>query len=1827
MNFQILELPKTNDTLDYLNMNIPFITAEKNEKLISKYAEKLKKTAESFRIFTDKDAITVNSNGILDRFYFDYDAYNVHIEGETVVVASEYRKETVDFDNIEASSIINMEETPYYMILEGFIPLSHTFDYMLDIADVPFSNMIKKSSIPDKVFRKIGNDKEIAEIVDLLVDDIEVDMEDTIVSYGKAIDFLIHKTKPTDFIQITGDDIRKIASTKLLVTNVVFEDSFIPEDDNELVSNSFMSSKVYGVEIDADNPIYILVDDFYQFSSSPINKKSMLSIEKMFISKIENIAHNVIISEDREHIEPEHIISNKEAKVIIDQFFYKIRDNYIDNIADFKEYMRSLCDIDIEYLSTDFSIDGGKIYIGFDYNNMNSIFNSDAIKNILLKKRGAYQHNIDEITYHAARYFKDQKKISNLSAYAEQLGINIDISTQKLAETFDAIRKVVAKLCIMSPDTVSGVDIPEFPIVLPSAIQVIPPSLNYIVPPLILPRIVQPVFFDTTFRSPLIAVPPVSQIFSKFSTIAIPSLNRQPYIHITKILNVEYPRVSGTGRRVIPAMPIISEPIYRDRKNPECKINIDGDAPTMVVFDSDGECRERYIATSNRTLNMTDAGAILSKMETEKKYGIDNDGFVIPVPEVLGFMLYETMMCMSIDADISLNVNFCDVVVTVDEDDERTITGFCSKGEDSTSDSEEIVLKPGKYFILNGLIIDEHGVKSGTPIVTETEWMHPEEVVLSSFVHLDSEENSINSKNAANEMSLQIANYLENVRYKNRETNPPTESYVGGFENIKNTEASGHVFMLDYVSLEAQDNIDSVYSQGGKADFMGIFGGLDAPKKDVEEIIKPKIAMTTEGVGVGGEEGTVFRIYDSSVSSDVFMQEVPYYVSMGDESLYVERDKFVLIEIDEGDAMSYLYDSSSSYSVTIETKEIPNAIGELVVETGLEITSENGTSKFIRIYPRLGSLSSFELPVPDCNAVPLRPIVPRQTPFIVIPVLTDLNGPIAVEECAETSPYYVGISRELEYDINIDIQHINETTNSDDFAESIPETRTITIPAGETKSEEFTITTASDSESEGPESFVEKIVKIYPADGGKSADEFVLTMPQIRTTIIDKPKCGVNANITTSVREGDNISIFLSAYGLIGCAGEEAELTYSISLVAGGTASVNDDFEDAVYEKDGEIVGSLSGVASGVLTTSMPSKRLYIPTLEDDTFEGPESAIIKISFSGDCDMPDGFGGNAKEYEVLIYDIDDPDYPEPPEPPCVITSTVPAPTREGDTATGRIILNKNAPSDMIFTLMSEDMGAVDGVDYSIVEESVIIPAGEYYVEYHVDILTDSTFEGPEAFAIHFEGPTDCFMVNNPIVVTIYDEDDPDYEPPEPPLPPEPPVPPENWDTPCQSSVIPPSPPVEGGVGTGSIIMTLPKEYPVTFRIEAEDAGATYGSSGDYFFGTSPNNDNFIEVTIPKGESSAEFEITFMEDEDIEGSESFILNVSNITDDCAVVNSPQAVTIIDKNIPEVELPIVDGGVEDGLIGVDFPVPFGAPIFDVKFAMSVGSDEIGCDSEPSLGSDIDPLVYENISDLSSVDPDTGSQDTGDVPGAVTMNFTFSAAKGEWNSEVNGVVIPGYTMKSINASICAVFGAVDGNADANGDVLAQGYAKDSIPEGAHKIYIGPSTEFASKVIYKRLSDSSWFTIPLDEIVKEMKDNTTGKSFADSGSVIELASSPAPMSKQLKGGVVTIGELGTPGAMYHYKHHGSDPEWPVVSTYAGAEATSLVAGSHLITSGGGPVPQVIHTNAENANEYEGALPEKGGLFVFINHSTITIAIKDMKAPLSQNRTVKFTWG
>ena len=418
-------------------------------------------------------------------------------------------------------------------------------------------------------------------------------------------------------------------------------------------------------------------------------------------------------------------------------------------------------------------------------------------------------------------------------------------------------------------------------------------------------------------------------------------------------------------------------------------------------------------------------------------------------------------------------------------------------------------------------------------------------------------------------------------------------------------------------------------------------------------------------------------------------------------------------------------------------------------------------------------------------------------------------------------------------------------------------------------------------------------------------------------------------------------------------------------------------------------------------------------------------------------------------------------------------------------------------------------------------------------------------------------------------------------------------------------------------TGKLKLPAPATQDSCYTIKSDDGSA---KAGENYKILTP-----MPITIKKGDTEASFQIEGIPDtnrDSFSGSFSLtVVNAERCSSDkkCKIMTPSTSITVFQPPVVQQGRNIVVGDVD-------------IEPYDIKELKTIGHQAIECDDKSDVHSGIDGRVYENISDLSSIDPDTGSQKEGVVPGAITMSLTMTAYRAIEREEKDiATQRPTYRLETLNISVCAVLGSVDGIQDENGDILAQGFPKEKIPkDGEPVVYIGPKQEFVSITRHIRGEDFSIYEIDIANIVSQYvvkhSDDEEDKIeyFTDADSV-RILQNELSAEKQIKKNEVVVGDIGTPGAITHYKHVGLNPKWPVVATYGGSESIANIEGSHIISTGSGLIPAVYKIGQEDYRKYilKGL---KEPLTLFLTNKMMVFVVKDINAPLSQNRKIQFLW-
>jgi hypothetical protein len=339
----------------------------------------------------------------------------------------------------------------------------------------------------------------------------------------------------------------------------------------------------------------------------------------------------------------------------------------------------------------------------------------------------------------------------------------------------------------------------------------------------------------------------------------------------------------------------------------------------------------------------------------------------------------------------------------------------------------------------------------------------------------------------------------------------------------------------------------------------------------------------------------------------------------------------------------------------------------------------------------------------------------------------------------------------------------------------------------------------------------------------------------------------------------------------------------------------------------------------------------------------------------------------------------------------------------------------------------------------------------------------------------------------------------------------------------------------------------------------------------------------------------------------------------------------------------------GVLRGMSGV-----FGASIKRTEVLQCATYIDDDDDETCSESSGIDGGIKENISDLTSVVIETGEQEPGDVPMALSCRLNMHLSKYEPYIDVAKRLHEAVRKTFVSLEI--TLGVIDGLQDLRGDILAQGYTQEQIDEAvengaSHVCYIGPKG--ASKILLTptRMTDTglpegneigTLFALDTTKMIMEVVKNAPsscgvegepfGKvynvmddEYIDGTPMINTGNIPPEDLKAL--GVVSIDGISTPGFLLAYKHAGTNKKKPIVVGYTGTSELDLLEEKMIIGTTPSVFPVTIITHQASGYSLVPTLdPDNSGIVIFINDKTIEFFVRDVFAPLAQNRTMKCMW-
>jgi hypothetical protein len=560
--------------------------------------------------------------------------------------------------------------------------------------------------------------------------------DNSIMNIKTMNEMFLSKTTPFSSLSVVNDNILNIVSSSIELVDPTMQEGY----SGTARAFSDLIPLLYGVNggrvtLDEMNntssaesgvlpSLYISSP---QLQESPINKGYLESLALDYVTLLNPSFNNTVVSQTREYSE-NSVMSIGDARRHVSAFFDSLTTNSIGSITEFKRYIDGVCATDYSgFMDYTFSVEGGKIYNGFDYDSKYSILNSQALRNLLIEQTGQYTRNMP-IVYSAVLYFPDITKINELSAYAQKLGYPFDISQDTIAQVFLQLKKVVGKLCVMSPDVIPDDEDPVVPEFKASAFFA-PPSLFSSFSPWIgRSMLIKPTYFsqiDIYMSSP----PSIGSFLSGIVTSVY--LNKPIYI----------PPVEDGTDMTIPQIGVFNQSMsIKTITSPE-NLNMRGAMslfkkedeyePYISVFATSDNCSNRYRMDSYRQINMMEVAIVASSLVahslTSKYYFYsDSEDFVLLKSQYLTMILSDIFCKISDRIKMRMTVDINRLIDILDEavgggGDTSNLSTCTSNLSGSMAVS---TLNPASSRVIvtvNGQEINSEGVVSGTQSLLLTE--------------------------------------------------------------------------------------------------------------------------------------------------------------------------------------------------------------------------------------------------------------------------------------------------------------------------------------------------------------------------------------------------------------------------------------------------------------------------------------------------------------------------------------------------------------------------------------------------------------------------------------------------------------------------------------------------------------------------------------------------------------------------------------------------------------------------------------------------------------------------------------------------------------------------------------------------------------------------------------------------------------------------------------------------------------------------------------------------------------------------------------------------
>ena len=332
--------------------------------------------------------------------------------------------------------------------------------------------------------------------------------------------------------------------------------------------------------------------------------------------------------------------------------------------------------------------------------------------------------------------------------------------------------------------------------------------------------------------------------------------------------------------------------------------------------------------------------------------------------------------------------------------------------------------------------------------------------------------------------------------------------------------------------------------------------------------------------------------------------------------------------------------------------------------------------------------------------------------------------------------------------------------------------------------------------------------------------------------------------------------------------GETAQFTVTLSKAANVAVTVEFQTNDGTAEVGADYTGT-----SGTLTFTPTenSKTISVPTVEDTTDEETETFTVTLSNPSGATIQDGTATGT------ITDDD-----EPPPPPLPTLAIEDAEAEEGDPAEFTVTLSGTRTGNVTVDYATADGTAEVGADYTGTSGTLTFTPTENSKTISVPTVEDTTDEETETFTVTLSNPSGATIQDGTATGTITDDDEP------------------------PTLSIADAEVEEGEQAEFTVTLSAASARTVTVDYATADDTATGGADYTSTSGT---------LEFAPGEDSKTIQVTTLEDDVDEETETFTLTLSNPSG-ATIQDGTATGTITDDDEPPLpNLSIADAEAKEG------------------------------------------------------------------------------------------------------------------------------------------------------------------------------------------------------------------------------------------------------------------------------------------------------------------------